>query len=202
MAFPFITASPVIQSLPVPGLYFIPLFISESEEQDILQFLDTLPWSTELSRRVMHFGRKYNYRAKTAEPTVPMIGLIESIAQRIVSYSGFLGDLAPAAFDMCIVNEYTRSQGIAGHVDAAIFGPVIYSLSLNEDTVMKFTSSTGYCVPIFVPRFSLLVMTGAARYEWNHGIDKKVSYMVNGYKTTKLPSYRRISLTYRTMASL
>ena len=200
--------SAVIQVLPVPGLFCIPLFVSESEEQEILQFLDGFVWSTELARRTLHFGRKYNYRSRSLEeePVKPMSGPIERLIQRILSYSEFLGDLAPSPLNMhngmCIVNEYTRAQGIAGHVDAAIFGPIIYSLSLGEDAVMTFTPPSGHAVPVFIPRFSLLVMSGAARYEWKHQIDKKVSYEIAGRKIVKHSSYRRVSLTYRTMASL
>lgn len=42
-------------------------------------------------------------------------------------------------------------------------------------------------------------MTGEARYEWKHGIDKKVSYIDpdTEEKIIKAANYQRISLTYR-----
>jgi len=101
----------------------------------------------------------------------------------------------------CIVNEYTRNQGITAHTDRDTFGPVICGISIGGDTVMTFERGSEK-FDLFLPSRSMMIMSGPARYEWTHAIDKKkVSYVdASGRKITKPQDYRRISLTYRTIA--
>ncbi|CAM9523355.1 unnamed protein product [Sphacelaria rigidula] len=47
---------------------------------------------------------------------------------------------------------------------------------------------------IYLPRGSLLIMEGAARYEWSHGIASRKTDMVCGVLTKRST---RISLTFR-----
>ena len=49
---------------------------------------------------------------------------------------------------------------------------------------------------VYLPRGSLLVMEGAARYEWSHGIASRKTDMVRGY----FSSTPRLSSTYRLAA--
>ena len=44
------------------------------------------------------------------------------------------------------------------------------SLSLSGSVLMTFQGPAGRKVPVWLPRRSLLVMSGAARYDWTHGI--------------------------------
>ena len=43
------------------GLEYRPAFLTPSEEADLLGRIDTLEWLTDISRRVQHFGFKYDY---------------------------------------------------------------------------------------------------------------------------------------------
>ena len=51
------------------GAALVPDVITEAEEERILLRISQAPWLTELSRRVQHYGFRYNYRgrAKTAK---------------------------------------------------------------------------------------------------------------------------------------
>jgi len=84
------------------------------------------------------------------------------------------------------------------------FGDTIIGVSLGDDTVMKFTRDVNGEIEeynLFLPKRSIMMMTGEARYKWKHSIDKKVSYLDDeGDKIVKAANYRRISLTYRTIA--
>lgn len=45
----------------IPGLFLIPNFISEAEEQQLLAHIDTQPWQYLSKRRVQHYGYKFEY---------------------------------------------------------------------------------------------------------------------------------------------
>jgi len=172
--------------------------ITPEKEAEIIAWLDTRTWSTELARRTQHYGYGYNYRRKDLIPGVPLEGPILEVAQ-IFHRAGIMNPV------QCIVNEYTRNQGIAPHIDNLSFGPVVVGLSISGDGVMVFDRTrVGQLVDrfeCFLPRRSVVMLSGPARYEWKHSIEKKVTYIDGtGVKTTKAQDYRRISLTYREVA--
>lgn len=45
----------------ITGLFLIPDFISEAEEQQLLAHIDTQPWQYLAKRRVQHYGYKFEY---------------------------------------------------------------------------------------------------------------------------------------------
>jgi alkylated DNA repair dioxygenase AlkB len=197
-----------MDSIVVPqGLSLQPDVITSETEANIISWLDNRTWSTEISRRTQHFGFEYNYTHKDLRPGSPLEGPILEIAHKIEK----LGLMNPT---QCIVNEYYRNQGIAPHIDNLVFGPTIISLSIGSDGVLEFTRKNSNNLinenqetlrtdkfECFLPRRSMMMITGPARYEWRHGIDKKVTFSdPDGQKIIKAPDYRRISLTYRELA--
>jgi len=176
-----------------PGLFFRPDVITVEEEKEIIMWLDTQPWSTELSRRTQHYEYGYNYKSKSLVPAGPLTGKVLEISQMLQA----AGIINP---EQCIVNEYYRKQGIAPHTDNLLFGDTVVGLSIGADAVMKF-SKDGETFDCFLPRRSIMMMTGSARYEWKHAISENVTYIDGtGQKCTKPEDYRRISLTYRIIA--
>ncbi len=53
------------ENLNIPGLTYIPDFISAQEQDLILAQINQQPWLTDLNRRVQHYGYKYDYKART-----------------------------------------------------------------------------------------------------------------------------------------
>ena len=97
-----------------------------------------------------------------------------------------------------IANEYLPGQGISAHVDCVpCFSDRIASLSLLSPCEMVFRNGKqgDRLSAILEPR-SLLILSGAARYEWTHEIPARKSDEVNGERR---PRTRRISLTFRTV---
>jgi alkylated DNA repair dioxygenase AlkB len=189
----YLEMSLVQQSIPYPiGLYLTPDFITPIEERDIMEWLDSQPWSAELSRRTQHYGYNYNYKGGALTQTTPLSGQVKFVADKLST----LGIMTPT---QCIVNEYLRDQGIAGHIDNLKFGPSIASVSLGADTVMVFERGNEV-FECFLPRRSIVLLTGEARTEWKHGIRKNVTYMGPNGKVVKPSDYRRESMTYRTIA--
>ena len=128
---------------------------------------------TGLRRRVQHYGYRYDYRRSARPaPAAPLPRWAEVMAERL--RTRFAGALPV----QCIVNEYRPGQGIGMHADHGDFGPVVASLSLGAAWPMRFRPRRGpYArdgLPgdevAVLPRRSLLVLAGDARYRWMHGI--------------------------------
>ena len=169
--------------------------ITKEKENEIITYLDSKIWSTELSRRTQHYGYQYNYKHKDLIPGPPLERPILELAQ-IIERTELMKPV------QCIVNEYYRNQGIAPHIDSLIFGKTIMSISLGADVVMNFTyQDMNY--DCFLPRRSAMMITDSARYEWKHSIARTVTYVDSeGNKVIKAQDYRRISLTYRELVDV
>jgi alkylated DNA repair dioxygenase AlkB len=176
---------PVVIIENIPGLTLTLDYITP--EKELITFIDSKPWSNKLSRRTQHYGYEYNYRSTDVKKTQPLSGPILELGSKLIS-----GNL------QCIVNEYIQNQGISPHVDSFNFGPVIYSLTLGSPCNMELTKGRQKKVLLLRPR-SLLKLSGEARYQWKHSIPKSATYTKGRLIVSKLPSYRRVSVTYRTV---
>ena len=178
----------------IPGLTLHPDFISRAEEGDLLSMIDAQPWRADLQRRVQHYGYRYDYKARQVTPDLylgPLPAWLQDLAYLLVQNGVFLN--VP---EQVIVNEYLPGQGIAPHIDCVpCFRDVIASLSLGSDVVMDFGRPDGSeKISHRLPARSLVVMTGPARYHWQHGIAKRKTDVVDGQKIIR---QRRVSLTFR-----
>ena len=186
------------------GLGYHPDFLAASEEGWLLDRIDSSEWLTDLSRRVLHFGYKYDYTSRGLDESArigPLPEWLEQLSHMVreaVSEEAkrLLNPQRP--FEQAIVNEYLPGQGIAPHIDRDCFGPVVATVSLGSAVNMDFCcESTGdEYVQRLAPR-SLVLLCGDARSKWRHGIAKRQSDTVNGQKAKR---QRRISITFRTIA--
>ena len=97
-----------------------------------------------------------------------------------------------------VINEYVPPLGIGSHTDYRDFGSAIACVSLASDVVMNVTKPDGrQRVSVHVPARSLWVLTGEARYQWEHGIAARLSDVIDGERH---PRSRRVSITFRTAA--
>ena len=191
------TAAPV-------GLEYRPDFLVASEEAGLLAYIDDSEWLTDLSRRVMHFGYKYDYTSRRLDETARIgplpewLARLSSMAREAASEEAKQLLDPDQPFEQAIINEYLPGQGIAPHIDRDCFGPVVATVSLGSAVNMDFCrDSTGdKHVQRLVPR-SLVVLHGDARFKWRHGIAKRHSDTWNGQKTKR---QRRVSITFRTIA--
>ena len=178
------------------GAILVPDFITAAEEIRILDHIHKSPWISVLSRLVQHYGHIYDYRGGVSDqPAPPLPEWARHLARRLLPQ--FNGSLPV----QCIVNEYRPGQGIGMHSDHRDFGPVVASISLAQDWPMRFRlpESAPYTpngLPhdqvMVLPRRSALVLSGAARSRWMHGIDRADT---SGF------SQNRYSATFRTLAN-
>ena len=155
-----------------------------------------MPWRAGLRRRVQHYGWAYDYRARrvsASDRIGPLPGWLASEAERLVERGLFASQP-----DQAIVNEYLPGQGIAAHVDCEpCFGDRVASLSLGSSCVMDFREvASGQRSSMHLAPGSLLVLAGAARYDWTHAIAPRRSDMIDGIRRAR---GRRVSITFRTV---
>ena len=179
----------------IPGLSYHADALTEAQEQALLSYMDEEgKWApvtdSDKSRRVQHYGYRYDYKRRTAsEPTtvIPvewtgLFGLFGLFGQ---------GD----AVNQVIVNEYLPGQGISAHVDVLAYGSTIQCFTLGSGATMRFTHvETGEKKDLYVAPRSLYTMSGEARYRWKHEMIGRKSDIVGDKRVLR---GRRVSVTLR-----
>ena len=158
------------------GLEYHSDFLAASEEEGLLAHIDNSEWLTDLSRRVLHFGYRYDYTNRRLDETARIGPLPEWLTQlsnmvREAASKEAKQLLDPQQpFEQAIINEYLPGQGIAPHIDRDCFGPIVATVSLGSAVNMDFCcDSTGdEYVQRLEPR-SLVLLYGDARFKWRHG---------------------------------
>ena len=126
----------------VPGLQFMPGFLTPEEESDCVRRIDAADgeWRNDLRRRVQQYGWRYDYKARAITPDMhigALPGWLAAIAERLCDETR-LFDRVP---EQVIVNEYEPGQGIATHIDHPGFGPTVCTISLLDDWEMDFSEN-------------------------------------------------------------
>jgi alkylated DNA repair dioxygenase AlkB len=188
------------------GLRLYENFITESEEQQLIHFLDSnqcqwngrgIPPNPELIRRTMQFGAIFSYKLRkiVSEEFDKLPKQFETIFERMLNVKIFKDE----SCNHVVVNEYDAGQGIMPHCDAPlIFGKTVVALSLLSDCVMSFfdLKSDELLKKIVLPRRSLIVFEGDSRYGMKHYISKDLIETVGD---VVIERSRRVSLTCRTV---
>lgn len=183
----------------VPGLKFLEGFLTPEHQDYCVKRVDAAveQWRSDLSRRVQHYGWRYDYKARAITPDMHIGALpdwLDDLAQKLYDETG-LFDRAP---EQVIVNEYLPGQGIATHIDHPGFGPTVCTISLLDDWEMDFSENWRDKSPALLQRGSCVLLTGDARSVWQHGIAPRKSEATD---TGRRPRKRRLSLTFRTVVN-
>jgi alkylated DNA repair protein alkB family protein 8 len=146
------------------GLVLCPDFISSEEEAALLQALDSLPWITDIKRRVQHFGFEFDYTTRSVNPAFGAVKPIPPLLSALFDRLRRAG--MPEVPDQITVNEYVPGVGIKYHVDThAAFADGIASLSLGSAVSFEMRRAGRHFGVALQPR-SLLIMCGESRYAW------------------------------------
>lgn len=181
------------EEISISGLHYCSDYIDKTEQQKLLDIIDQQPWLTDLKRRVQHYGHKYDYKARVVTPEL-YLGQVPDWLMPLAMRLHHEG-LFSAIPDQAIINEYQPGQGISAHIDCVpCFGSEIASLSLGSACVMEFTHVHHNKQTKVLEPCSLFVLSGAARYEWQHCIPARKSDVIDGIKINRA---RRVSITFR-----
>lgn len=170
-------------------------FITELEEIKLIELIDQQPWLNDLSRRVQHYGFKYDYKARKIDDSM-FLGELP-IWLKDLSNKMFNEKIINFIPDQAIINEYEPGQGIAAHIDCEpCFGDTIISLSLGSSAVMNFETAPNskQKIEVFLEPRSLIIMQKESRFNFYHSIPaRKNDKLLNN----SFPRSRRISVTFR-----
>jgi alkylated DNA repair protein alkB family protein 8 len=175
----------------------MPEYVTEEEEAQLLRETEAGDWQRLRNRRVQHYGHIFNYADNSSAPHLTAKDLMKgmaSLSKRITE------EHCPsqAFFDQLTINDYFPGNGIPAHCDQhSPFEEVIAVVSLLSDVVIAF-SREAQRVNVLLPRRSLLLLTGEARYGWRHEIAPRKVDLVKGRLVYRR---RRVSFTYRTLRS-
>ena len=181
----------------VPGLKFLEGFLNLEQQAYCVQRIDAADgeWRNDLSRRVQHYGWRYDYKARAITPDMHLGALpdwLAQVAQKLYDETG-LFERVP---EQVIVNEYLPGQGISTHIDHPGFGPTVCMVSLLDDWEMDFSEDWKDKTPALLKQGSCVLLTGPSRSVWQHGIaPRKSDLLENGRRARK----RRLSMTFRTV---
>lgn len=180
----------------ISGLYYADNIITIEEENELLNEIKNEIWLDDLSRRVQHYGYKYNYKKRKIDKNDYLGNLpkwtinLENKIFDLVKHSNI--DLSYDNFDQLIINEYKKDQGISAHIDCVpCFKDGIVSVTIANYGIMTFKNiNSNESIDVKLKRRSIAILTGDSRYKWTHEICK-------GKNKNFCNLDPRISLTFR-----
>ena len=171
----------------IPGLAYIPDYITEMEEAKLTTAIGAEPWDTTWKRRRQLYGWSYG-RGEGEPRPIPPWGI--ALAERMHD-----DGISDRRFDQMLINEYLPGQGISLHRDYDPFDRTVVSLSLLSPCVMDFRhAKDGRQESMLLEPRSLLILSDEARYQWQHGIAARKK---DRWQGAVLPRSRRLSVTFR-----
>ena len=193
------------------GLKLIENFITPEDESRIINRLLSFEKSRLAKRSILQFGRKIDFATKryviylffyfvTKHLDFSISSFVDDIPEELLPVLSKISELTSEKYDQILINFYDPGDSFPSHVDDPIaYGDTICSLSLLSDYNINFKNyigdRTGDRFDLNLPRRSLLVMSGDARYNWKHGIlSKTFDYCSDGSIRTRKS---RISITCR-----
>lgn len=182
-------------ALTLPGLQYIPDYITAAEEAMLVAEIEQAGWChVGMQRLVRQFGIPYSFSRRAVVPgevAEPLPEVIQAIALRLHTENWL-----PTVPVQILANRYLPGEGISFHVDAAEFAGIA-DLSLLSACVMEFRHlKTGEKQKCWLDPRSLLILTGEARWKWAHSIPYRKRDRHAGRTQIRQP---RISLTFRTL---
>jgi alkylated DNA repair protein (DNA oxidative demethylase) len=176
---------------PPEGFRYQEEFLSEEEERALVAVFEEAEFSEvrmhgHVARRtVLHFGYRYDYEGWKLVPADPVPPSVEWLRQRAAA----LVEVTPDELAETLVTRYPPGAGIGWHRDAPLFGPQVVGVSLLAPCSLRFQRRVGETRRVWrqelAPR-SVYVLSGAARWSWQHSIPPTKGL--------------RYSVTFRTLA--
>ena len=120
------------------------------------------------NRRVVSFGRRYDYSARSLQSAAPLPDFLVPLRDRAAGFAG----IPAASIAHVLVTEYAPDAGIGWHRDKPEFADVI-GISLLAPCALRFRRKDGdgweRVTRDVAPR-SAYLLRGPARQEWEHSI--------------------------------
>jgi alkylated DNA repair dioxygenase AlkB len=161
------------------GFRYQPEFLTKGEEDDLTGHFRDLPFKEfEFhgflgKRRVVSFGRKYDFSSAKLRESGPIPEFLMPIRDKAAAFA----DIEPSAVAHVLVTEYSPGTTIGWHKDRLVFDDVI-GVSLASECVFRLRRKTGSSWQRrsinLAPR-SAYLLRGPARDDWEHSIPEVTS---------------------------
>ncbi|XP_010938157.1 alkylated DNA repair protein ALKBH6 homolog [Elaeis guineensis] len=118
----------------LPSLYYIPNFITESEQAQLLHHIYEVPasrWKHLKNRRLQNWGGVVHEKGLLPQE---LPSWLTKITQRICQQTG----LFPSPINHVLINEYLPDQGIMPHQDGPAYFPIVAIISLESPVMIDF----------------------------------------------------------------
>lgn len=145
----------------IEGLKIYYNFLDKSEEEDLIDIIEILPWEEELKHMVQYYGFKYNYKKRKSS--------IKDYIGEIPIHLNFIKSKLGIDYNQLVIDKYRLNQGLRYHSKSNIFDNNMVVCPLNSDCVICFKKGD-LIKKVLVKRRSLLVLSGKSLTEWEHGI--------------------------------
>lgn len=184
-----------MDTMTVPGLIIINDFLSQAEEEWLIEEIYNQQWTTNRNgtRRIQIYGPYFDRRYKLIPGKFSEFpDFIEDLAalvkdrlkERNIPVSEKLGN---HRLSTAYINEYKPGQSLQQHFDhRTTYEEHIIGISCINAAKMCFSNGRGQRL-VDIPARSLYIMTGKSRFNFKHGIPN----------TTK----DRCSVTFRTVTA-
>jgi alkylated DNA repair dioxygenase AlkB len=176
----------------ISGLRYVPEYLDREAHDRLLTTVDLQPWQMSSGFEVQIFGYGYSRRKDEAYRIGELPGWASDLGTRL-----WRDGLLPRVPDQMVANSYAPGSGIFGHVDHAVLGDIVASVSLGTTCVMQFSNDEAdRKEELFLEPRSVLILSGEARWAWKHEIPARA---VDTWQNEERPRVRRVSLTFRVM---
>jgi DNA oxidative demethylase len=158
----------------IAGLRYEQEVIGKDDEQLLIERLSHLEltpfrfhgWIG--NRKTQSFGWRYDFDDASFAPADPIPNWLELLRTTAAEFAG----VAPADFVHVLLARYDPGAGIGWHRDRDLFDKVV-GISLNTPAMLRFRQRIGSGfkrATLEVAPRSAYLLSGEARYEWEHSI--------------------------------
>lgn len=167
----------VVSQIPDTACY-IPNFITEEEERQIIKYINSVPlpkWTQLSRRRLQNWGGIPHPKGMIAEE-IP--SWLQKYIDKVTDLNVFESRVLP---NHVLINEYLSGQGIMAHSDGPLFYPVVTTISCGAHTLLDFykrLDTTEQQQPklefsLLLERRSLLVLQKDLYHNYLHSIAER-----------------------------
>lgn len=162
----------------IPGLRYERDFLSIEDEALLIDVIQSLPLHAArykdyfARRRVVSFGRSFDFDANKLLPGQPLDDRLADLKQRVARWAG----IAPARLVHALVAEYAPGTPLGWHRDVPNFEHII-GVSLGGQATLRFRpypyrpDLVGQVRNLSVEPRSIYMMAGDARWRWQHCVE-------------------------------
>ena len=178
----------------IRGLQYIPEYLNAAAHDRLLAAVDTQPWLKSADHRIQIYGYNYSHANRSLLRTGDLPEWVIDLAVRLCD-----DGLVPNVPDQMVANDYPPGSGFFAHIDQAVFGDIVASVSLGSTCVMRFShSASGQTEEFLLEPRSVLVLSDDARWAWQHEIPARAA---DTWLDVERPRSRRVSLTFRVVGA-